>query len=207
MAPNKVNPATTRDPAALSPPEDPRTDLELIEAVNNGDDQAFAILYARHRDWVLRVAHRYLTDDSLALDVLQETFVYFFRKFPGFQLTCRLRTFLFPAIRNLSLNILRRRQRDQHTEPSDLDKLMAPEAAGIPDTAEAGHARLAEVLRLLPQSQREVLLLRFVDGFSLQEIAEALVIPPGTVKSRLHHGLNTLRKSPGTRRYFEPFAR
>jgi RNA polymerase sigma-70 factor (ECF subfamily) len=55
------------------------------------------------------------------------------------------------------------------------------------------------VLANLPLKQREVLLLRFVDGFSLDEIADALEIPLGTVKSRLHTALNTLRDDPRTR--------
>ncbi len=50
---------------------------------------------------------------------------------------------------------------------------------------------------------REVVLMRFVDDLSLQEIAAALAIPTGTVKSRLHNALATLRDDPRTRRYFE----
>ena len=45
--------------------------------------------------------------------------------------------------------------------------------------------------------------MRFVDDMTLQEIADALNIPPGTVKSRLHHALKTLRENEGTRRYFD----
>ena len=51
--------------------------------------------------------------------------------------------------------------------------------------------------------QREVLLLRFVDGLSLAEIAEAMDIPLGTVKSRLHNALQTLRQDERTRNFFE----
>jgi RNA polymerase sigma-70 factor (ECF subfamily) len=60
------------------------------------------------------------------------------------------------------------------------------------DPADA-RPELAAVLDGLPEGQREVLLMRFVDGMSLQEIAAALSIPEGTVKSRLHYGLRTLR--------------
>lgn len=54
----------------------------------------------------------------------------------------------------------------------------------------------------LPETHREVVLMRFVDDMSLGEIAEALGIPLGTVKSRLHNALETLRHDPATRRYF-----
>ena len=56
----------------------------------------------------------------------------------------------------------------------------------------------------LPEGQREVLLMRFVDGMSLQEIADALDIPEGTVKSRIHNAIATLRTDARARRYFSP---
>ena len=56
---------------------------------------------------------------------------------------------------------------------------------------------------MLPAAQREVLIMRFVDGLSLADIAAALSIPQGTVKSRLHHAIKTLRDDPRTRSYFE----
>ena len=55
----------------------------------------------------------------------------------------------------------------------------------------------------LTPSQREVLLLRFVDGLALHEIAEASGIPLGTVKSRLHYALAVLRCDERTRKYFD----
>src|SRR5213594_1361660 len=82
---------------------DARSDLELIAAINDGEAAAFEALYFRYRDWVVGLAHRFTGDSDSALDVLQETFLYFLRKFPGFRLTASLKTFLYPAIRNLSI--------------------------------------------------------------------------------------------------------
>jgi RNA polymerase sigma-70 factor, ECF subfamily len=62
---------------------------------------------------------------------------------------------------------------------------------------------LAQIVRRLPEGQQEVVLLRFVDDLSLEEIAQALEIPLGTVKSRLHHAISTLRTDPATRAYSE----
>ena len=62
---------------------------------------------------------------------------------------------------------------------------------------------LAAALEVLSDDHREVLLLRFVDGLSLAEIAEALSIPLGTVKSRLHNALAGLRHDPRTKTCFE----
>src|SRR5437773_11456375 len=75
--------------------EDPRSDQQLIAAINDGDADAFEVLYRRYRDWVANLAYRFTGDRELALDVLQETFLYFLRKFPGFILTAQLKTFLY----------------------------------------------------------------------------------------------------------------
>src|SRR6185295_14950953 len=88
-----------------------RTDQDLISAVNCGDIEAFEELYRRYRDWVVRLALRFTHDEDLALDVLQEVFVYFMKKFPGFELRCELKTFLYPAVRNTALSMRRKSSR------------------------------------------------------------------------------------------------
>lgn len=178
---------------------DKRTDLELIAAINLGDSEAFEALYLRYRDWVTGLAYRFTEDNDLALDVLQETFLYFLKKFPGFVLTAQLKTFLYPAIKNLSIAARRKAQRYQSTET----ELAALEHVAAAEMAPTGLSDLPFVLAGLPEEQREVLLLRFADGLSLNEIAEAVEIPLGTVKSRLHNALASLRTDPRTRSLFE----
>ena len=95
---------------------DTRSDLEVIAAINSGDPAAFEVLYFRYRDWVLRLAYRFTRDDHASLDVLQETFLYFLRKFPGFRLTANLKTFFYPAVRNLSTSVREKSKRYQATE-------------------------------------------------------------------------------------------
>jgi RNA polymerase sigma-70 factor (ECF subfamily) len=159
--------------------DDRRSDEELVNAANAGESAAFDALYLRYREWVLRVALRFTQDRDDALDVLQETFLYLLRKFP-----------LYPAIRNIALAQRRRR----HGVP-----LRSPAAAADPP---ASTDDLTAVLAGLAEGQREVLLMRVVDDLSLAEIAAALEIPIGTVKSRLHGALERLRGDPRARRYF-----
>src|SRR5213083_3431708 len=111
---------------------DSRSDQELIAAINDGDSSAFEVLYYRYRDWVVSLASRFTGDRELALDVLQETFLYFVKKFPGFRLTAQLKTFLYPAVRNLSIAARRKAGRYQATE-ADLERL---EHTVAPDQAE-----------------------------------------------------------------------
>jgi RNA polymerase sigma-70 factor, ECF subfamily len=178
---------------------DSRSDEELVAAVNRGEAGAFDVLYYRHRDWVVNLAFRFSGDRELALDVLQETFLYLAKKFPGFRLTARLQTFLYPAVRNLSLTARRKAERLQSDE-SALAELEAPPPGA---DAAGGREQLAAVLESLSEQHREVLLLRFVDGLSLNEIAAAMDIPLGTVKSRLHNALDTLRQDQRTKIFFD----
>src|SRR6266567_7136421 len=144
---------------------DSRSDQELIAAINDGDSNAFEVLYYRY--WVVSLAYRLTGDRELALDVLQETFLYFVKKFPGFRLTSQLKTFLYPAVRNLS--IAARRQRDRFSadaaSSAALEQLPNESSANPPDDT------VQAVLNTIPSEQREVLLLRFVDGLDLKEIA------------------------------------
>lgn len=185
---------------------DELSDQELVETCNRGgaDDaaRAFETLYRRHRDYVLRVALRFVRDRELAHDALQETFIYLLRKFPpvgpGLVLAARLETLLYPAAKHSAISALRKVRRDR-AEPGEaaLDDLPAEG-----ETADAGVVDAA--LAALSPERREVLTLRFVDDLSLADIAAALGIPVGTVKSRLHLALKQLRENPDIKHLFDP---
>lgn len=168
-------------------PDDPA----LILRLNDGDGEAFEILYHRHRDWVFRMACRITDAPHLADDVLQEVFCYFLSKFPGFDLRCGLRTFFYPVVRNLSLNAVKKARRYDGGPEAEahLKNLTAPQQANDNDG-------FGEIIAGLSADHREILLLRFVDGMTLPEIAELIAIPLGTAKSRLHHALGALRNHP-----------
>ena len=177
------------------PSDDPRSDLGLIAAANAGDAGAFDALYRRYRDRVARLAARLAGDDADAADVTQDAFLYLLGKFPGFELRASLMTFLYPAVRNLAIAARKKRLAGGDPEPA----LSAAPAA----SAAAPDDPLRDVVASLPESHREVLLLRVVDGLSLDEIAAAMNLPLGTVKSRLHHAVAKLRVDPKVRRYFD----
>lgn len=184
---------------------DRRSDRELVELCNRGDRddavQAFETLYRRHRDYVTRVALRFGADREAAVDVLQETFLYLLKKFPpageGLVLTARLRSLLYPVAKNLTLSSLRQRARLDDAEEFDPDRLPAPAAHRDPTLLSAAVARLSP-------ERREVLLLRFVDDMSLQDIADTLSIPLGTVKSRLHLAVKELRADAAIKDFDTP---
>lgn len=178
---------------------DSRSDQDLITAAGRGEVGSFESLYHRHRAFVWRTALRMTGgDEHAALDVSQEVFAWLLMRCrKRLTLTAKLSTFLYPAIRNIALTRLRRTSREV------LGQVPERPAPGEPDEPQAADT-LEAILAGLPEPQREVLLLRFLEDMTLLEIATALDIPTGTVKSRLHHALEALRHAPGTRELLSP---
>lgn len=175
------------------------TDEELIDALNRSQPRAFDQLYARHREWVWRVAVRYLGDESEAWDVVQTVFMDFLKRFPGFVLTSRLTTYLYPVTRHFAYAAARKRKRIA----TAIDESTPLPSSACPDVERDERlGRLNQAISRLPAIHAEVLLMRFVDDLSMEEIGAALGVPPGTVKSRLHHAIAKLQADPDAAAYF-----
>jgi RNA polymerase sigma-70 factor, ECF subfamily len=177
--------------------QDMESDWQLIESINKGNTDAFGTLYYRYRDWVFGLAWRITGNHQDAQDVLQETFTYLLEKFPGFNLTASMTTFLYPVVKNLSLNAIR--NKDKFISQQDLET--EPPAGQMPDSTDS-RTELAEVLANFSEENREVLLMRFVDDMTITEIAEALNQSESAVKSRLYRALELLRSDNRTKKYF-----
>jgi len=176
-----------------------KTDGELIEDINGGDDGAFEVLYHRYRDWVYGLARRFTGSDGEALDVLQETFMYLLKKFPGFVLTAKMTTFLYPVVKNFSITAGKKRRRFKFVST---EAVFSNEEADPENPLDTQRAELRAAIDVLPENQREVVLLRFVDGLSLDEISEVMRVPLSSTKSWLYKGLKKLRGNAGVRKYF-----
>ncbi|XAM01379.1 RNA polymerase sigma factor [Phycisphaeraceae bacterium D3-23] len=190
------------------PHNDPRDDQQLVAAINRGDADAFESLYYRHQEYALKLAMRFCGERSLALDAVQDSFIYVYKKFPGFTLTAKFTTFLYPVVKHNALTAKKKARRTQGQPTGDggdpLDRradTRAPDPAR--DHADAPGHGVAQLVASLPEAQREVLMLRFVDGLALDEIAQALDIPLGTVKTRIHHAVRKLRDDPATKSFFD----
>lgn len=175
-------------------PDPANDDQELVERAGQGDHRAFETLYYRYRDWVTNLAWRFTHDRDLSLDVLQETFAYLVRRIPTLRLRGRLTTFLYPVVKHVSLDLCRQR-RIAADNPAISAAAVQPArdtSADLGDGIPMALTDLHRAVEHLPDGQREVLLMRFVSGMDLAEIALALDIPVGTVKSRLHGALTAL---------------
>jgi RNA polymerase sigma-70 factor (ECF subfamily) len=168
------------------------TDRQLVERINAGEVEAFETLYRRHRAWAISVGRRFAPDAATAEDAVQEAFIYLLGKFPGFTLRARLTTVLYPAIKHAALRASKRR------DPAPL-----PAGLEITGANTSPDSDVRRALGALPEAMREVILMRVVDEMRVREIALALEIPEGTVKSRIHQALERLKADPSIRRYFD----
>ncbi len=163
------------------------SDQDLINAAARGDAAAFEALYRRHRNWIFALAWRFTQDADLAADVTQEAFAYLIRRLPSLTLTAKLTTLLYPVVKHESRTALRKRRRMSVNVPGPVTNSAAPDA----DLARTIRA----AVDALGDSHAEIVLLRYVHDMELHDIAEALSLPLGTVKSRLHRAHETLKQS------------
>jgi RNA polymerase sigma-70 factor (ECF subfamily) len=171
-----------------------QTDELLLDAFRRGNTDALGILYDRHARTVLAFALRFTGDRALAEDVVQDCFKELIDRIDGFELRGQLTSWFYVVAKRRALRLRECSERSQ----GELDQ----EALAIPEVGPEPTEDLRRLLERLPGAHQEVLVLRFLDGWDLQSIADALEIPLGTVKSRLHNALAVLRDDPVCRKYF-----
>jgi RNA polymerase sigma-70 factor (ECF subfamily) len=180
---------------ARTGPEAARSDAELIVLAQANDHAAFETLVRRYSERAYRAAYRVVRDQQAAEEVLQEALIKAYRALPRFEARSSFYTWLYRITVNLALDRRRRGKRAPAVEWDDAIAHEIDPRSTLPEPANPEVASLrvevrdlvAEGIQLLPDGQREVLLLREVDGLSYEEIAETMQISKGTVMSRLHY--------------------
>lgn len=181
MATVRWNPRMRVDPDAI-----------LIRRIALGDMGALETLYGRFGLKVLNYLIGQLGDSALAEEVLQDVMMAAWKNAVGFRGESHVLTWLLAIARNRAINA-RDRQRFE-TAPLDENITMAHESS-VSELLDAQIERetLREALHRLPNDQRETLELVFYHQLSGAEAAAVLGVAPGTVKSRMHRALMTLK--------------
>jgi RNA polymerase sigma-70 factor (ECF subfamily) len=184
------------------------TDEDLYRRFSEGEEKAFAVLLDRHGGKVMGYLTRFFGDAELAADLTQDVFLRVVSAAGDFRGESSFKTFLFRVVRNLCIDVMRsRRARPDFNAASldhgkDGDEDDRPLSEAIPGTAPGGELRvlsgelsgtLEGALGRLPAEQREVFLMREVEGLKFCEIAQVLGINENTVKSRMHYAVTSLR--------------
>ena len=177
---------------------DAPADADLVRAMADGDEDALASFYDRHRGLVFAVALRVLHDRGRAEEVLVDVFHELYNRAPQFDpQRGNPLTFLMMIARSRSIDRLRATGRGPASRPGDLS-LMPPTADGSPGPAQHAAAgeragRIRRAIGRLTDNQREAIEGAFYGGLTHRELAEALRRPLGTIKSDIRRGLIRLR--------------
>lgn len=176
------------------------TEQELIRAAQGGSERAFEEIVQRYEKQVYHLALRMCGREEDAWEVYQEAFLSAWRGLGSFRGDAALSTWLYRLTSNAAIDYLRRQNRQRALEGTSLDDEEAPEPADTAPSpaqaAEQGELReqIQAGLMALSASQRQVLLLRELQGLTYEEISRALALDLGTVKSRIARGRENLRK-------------
>jgi RNA polymerase sigma-70 factor (ECF subfamily) len=181
------------DPAALS---DNDLMTRLKDAPPSEVAAGFEVLVHRYKNAVVSFLYRYVGDPRTAEDLAQEAFLRVFRKIGEYNSTAKFSTWLYTIASNLAKDEFKRRARhpagslDWESGKGADTTRNVPQASDepAPDVElERGEARerVAGALKLLKEDDREILILKDVQGLAYDEIARILGLPMGTVKSRI----------------------
>ncbi len=181
-------------------------DAGFVARCQRGEAEAFAVLVRRHQKKMLNIAYRMIGDYDEACDVVQEAFLSAYRAIGKFRGDARFSTWLCGIVLNHSRNHLAQKAARSRREAGSLDdpvKSQDGSFASVPRSQEGTiveqlekrelEAKVQECIGFLDGEQREVLVLRDIQGFSYEEISVLLKLPEGTVKSRLFRARSALK--------------
>jgi len=174
------------------------SDADLVHETLAGDRDAFGKLVDRHRRTIYALCVQRGLQSEEAEDVAQEVFIKAFKNLSSLQKPEQFARWLYGIAGHVAADSARARKRKH----DDVRLDHAPEAAVAveayrPDGMAQEQVNVLRALTELPEDQRMVLTLRYMEGLSPKEIAERLGEPRGTVRSRLHHALAFLQSAFG----------
>ena len=183
------------------------SDEALLRAYRGGDSGAFGVLFRRYRGPLFNFLLRRVRDAGYAEELYQDTWSRVIERADGFRGDAKFSTWLYTIARNTCIDHQRKMKFRNHssldapqssTGGTMLDQLSnpgpAPEQLSV---AGALRERIARAVEALPEEQREVFLLRHLQGLSFREISEIVGVPVNTVKSRMRYALERLQAGLG----------
>ena len=183
------------------PPEDPRSDRELVAAFQDSDEDAFVALVERYKHRLFRLALSVVRNDADADDVVQDALIKAYHGLAGFRRASKVYTWLYRIVMNQAIDYVRRRP-DASIESTDEMLREVPDSrhGDRPDSSALNEeltGRIFTAIDGLPEKQRRVILLREVEGMSYRDIADTVGCSEGTVMSRLYYARERVREELG----------
>ncbi len=180
------------------------SDADLVALVQGGDTTAFRGLVERFQGRIYAHIYGMIRNREEARDLTQESFVKAFRNIGGFRREAKFTTWLYRIASNVTIDHIRKQRRMRTTEFDERighadqgDEVWEPDhlkrSPGRDLQRQRLYGRIMAAMQKLPDDQRQVVLLREIEGFSYREIAETMGIPEGTVMSRLFYARKKLQ--------------
>jgi len=165
---------------------------ELVERCRRGDEGAFQELVDRYKDLVFALIARTVQDRSRAEDLAQEVFLRVHRGLPYFRGEARLSTWIYRIVANVCLQ-----DHGRTAKTAPLDEERSADALAAADrqfTDLEVRDRLEKAIARLPANYRLLVAAHYLRGVQYEELAEALQLPLGTVKTQLYRAKQQLRR-------------
>jgi RNA polymerase sigma-70 factor (ECF subfamily) len=182
-------------------------DAGFVARCRKGDTEAFSFLVRRHQKKMLNTAYRMIGDYEEACDVVQDAFLSAYRAIGKFRGDARFSTWLCGIVLNHARTHMAQKSACSRREAVSLDDPANPRDGNLINASHLQEesiveriekreveTKVQECIGCLDGEQREVLVLRDIQGFSYEEIGVMLKLPEGTVKSRLFRARNTLKE-------------
>lgn len=176
------------------------SDGALIARLQNADLEALGLLFERHRARVYRTALAIVRDQAAAEDILQDCFLKVYLNAKRIDPERPLAPWLYRVTVNLSYTWLSRGKGHSASFDEAVERVAGPRRHAPDRVAEQSETRqkVRSAIHDLGLDQRVVVVLYYLNGLGLQDIAEILDLPVGTVKSRLYYARENLRGKLGT---------
>ncbi len=182
-----------------------RSDLELVQLFQKGDESSFNHLVLRYQEKVYWVARRFISDHDGADDVTQEVFCKAYESLKEFRGESSLYTWLYRITVNIAINTLRRQKVREFFRLDEVFDLEDTSTVS-PDNAlekEEEKELIEEAIGKLPEKQKAVFILRYYEELPYQEIASILKTSVGGLKANYFHAVKKIqehvRRAHGTR--------
>ena len=172
-------------------------EAQLIAHAKAGDIEAFEALYERHKGAIYRTALAVTRDRAAAEEILQDTFLRAFRHIDHVREGAPISPWLHRIAINLSYTWATRQSRWKIALDEAMERLVAKQGSSPERAVEQSELQrlVRDAIDKLEFRQRATIVLFYLEGFSLAEIAEIMDCPVGTVKSRLYYGREKLRQA------------
>lgn len=168
---------------------------ELVSRLKAKDEQAFAILYDNYSSAVYGVISRVVTDEDIAQDVLQDTFVKVWKNITAYDpAKGRLFTWLINVARNTAIDEVRSRQFRHQSQNQSLDASVNMINLSRNVSGKEDHIGLKDSVAGLRPEYSSIIQLLYFKGYTQEEVSKELNLPLGTVKTRTRSAISQLRE-------------